>query len=150
MLMPFFRSSAAPAADSSYQPLLDLFFEHAPSSLKDAFPNAEKGHPGQAKPKQNVIDTGKARKTFGWEPKDAKDTVCVATSPSSPQCALDEPADADASAPVSRSQDRHGAVARRVQEAVGEGVELDRLKRDPAEKISSVLSASRELDEALV
>ncbi|GAA5856956.1 hypothetical protein JCM9279_005030 [Rhodotorula babjevae] len=62
-------------ADSSYQPLLDLFFEHAPSSLKDAFPNAEKGHPGQAKPKQNVIDTGKARKAFAWQPKDAKDTV---------------------------------------------------------------------------
>ncbi|BGP03186.1 putative uncharacterized oxidoreductase [Rhodotorula toruloides] len=62
-------------SDSSYQPLLDLFFAHADDSLKSAFPNAEKGKPGNPKPKANVMDTSKVRKTFKWQPIEAKDTV---------------------------------------------------------------------------
>ncbi|TNY24036.1 hypothetical protein DMC30DRAFT_413521 [Rhodotorula diobovata] len=62
-------------ADTSYQPLLDLFFQHASPALKDAFPSAQKGNPGAPKPTQNVIDTSKARRVFGWAPKDPKDTV---------------------------------------------------------------------------
>ncbi|GAA5878181.1 hypothetical protein JCM16303_002873 [Sporobolomyces ruberrimus] len=61
--------------DSSYQPLLDLFFDKAPSSLLDSFPNAQKGQPGTPKPKQNVIDNSKAKKTFGWEPISVEKTV---------------------------------------------------------------------------
>ncbi|GAA6044393.1 hypothetical protein JCM8097_002086 [Rhodosporidiobolus ruineniae] len=62
-------------SDSSYQPLLDLFFAHAPPALLDAFPNAQRGTPGAPKPKQNVIDAGKAKRTFGWTPIEPKDTV---------------------------------------------------------------------------
>ncbi|GAA6053251.1 hypothetical protein JCM3770_002678 [Rhodotorula araucariae] len=62
-------------ADSSYQPLLDLFHTHASPALRAAFPHAEKGQPGKPKPTQNVIDTAKVRKTFAWQPRDAKDTV---------------------------------------------------------------------------
>ncbi|CEQ42764.1 SPOSA6832_04619, partial [Sporobolomyces salmonicolor] len=51
--------------DGSYQPLLDVFFAHASDSLKASFPNAERGKPGTPKPKQNVIDAGKAKKVFG-------------------------------------------------------------------------------------
>ncbi|GAA5992961.1 hypothetical protein JCM5350_003061 [Sporobolomyces pararoseus] len=61
--------------DSSYQPLLDLFFEKAPSSLLEAFPRAEKGKPGTPKPKQNQIDNSKAKKTFNWEPISVERTV---------------------------------------------------------------------------
>ncbi|BGP27383.1 hypothetical protein JCM10295v2_006351 [Rhodotorula toruloides] len=62
-------------SDSSYQPLLDLFFENADDSLKSAFPHAEKGEPGNPKPKANAIDTSKVRETFKWQPIEAKDTV---------------------------------------------------------------------------
>ncbi|BGP43138.1 hypothetical protein JCM10449v2_007162 [Rhodotorula kratochvilovae] len=62
-------------ADSSYQPLLDLYHTYASPALRAAFPNAEKGHPGKPKPTQNVIDTAKTRGTFGWTPRNAKDTV---------------------------------------------------------------------------
>ncbi|GAA5860946.1 hypothetical protein JCM8547_003897 [Rhodosporidiobolus lusitaniae] len=61
--------------DSSYQPLLDAFFLHASPALLQAFPNAVKGHPGTEKPKQNVIDTTKARRIFGWEPIGVEKTV---------------------------------------------------------------------------
>ncbi|GAA5899521.1 hypothetical protein JCM6882_001139 [Rhodosporidiobolus microsporus] len=61
--------------DSSYQPLLDLFFSAAPPSLLAAFPNAQRGNPGQPKPRANVIDAGKARKTFGWEPIPVEKTI---------------------------------------------------------------------------
>jgi len=61
--------------DSSYQPLLDIFFDKAPESLRSAFPNAEKGKPNTPKPKQNVIDNSKAKKTFGWEPISIEKTV---------------------------------------------------------------------------
>lgn len=64
-------------ADSSYQPLLDLYFQHASDDLKASFPNAERGNPGQPKPKANTIDTSKVRETFGWTPVADKDTVCV-------------------------------------------------------------------------
>jgi hypothetical protein len=63
------------AEDSSYQPLLDLFFAHAPESLLSAFPNAQKGHTGTPKPKQNTIDTSKTEKTFGWKAIGKKETV---------------------------------------------------------------------------
>ncbi|GAA5942535.1 SDR family oxidoreductase [Sporobolomyces koalae] len=61
--------------DSSYQPLLDLFFEKAPQQLLEAFPNAERGKPGTAKPEQNLIDNSKAKRTFGWEPISTEKTV---------------------------------------------------------------------------
>lgn len=61
--------------DSSYQPLLDIFFEKAPSSLKEAFPRAEKGKTGTPKPKQNQIDNSKAKRTFNWEPITVEKTV---------------------------------------------------------------------------
>ncbi|BGP57958.1 hypothetical protein JCM8202_002143 [Rhodotorula sphaerocarpa] len=61
--------------DSSYQPLLDLYFQHASDDLKASFPNAERGKPGQPKPKANTIDTSKVRETFGWTPVADKDTV---------------------------------------------------------------------------
>ncbi|GAA5914375.1 SDR family oxidoreductase [Sporobolomyces salmoneus] len=61
--------------DSSYQPLLDVFFSKASSSLHEVFPNAQKGHPGTPKPKQNQIDNSKAKKTFGWEPISMEKTV---------------------------------------------------------------------------
>ncbi|GAA5840560.1 hypothetical protein JCM11251_007615 [Rhodosporidiobolus azoricus] len=61
--------------DSSYQPLLDLFHSHAPSSLHEAFPSAQKGNPGQPKPEANVIDAGKAKRTFGWEPVEVQKTI---------------------------------------------------------------------------
>ncbi|GAA5978589.1 hypothetical protein JCM11641_002780 [Rhodosporidiobolus odoratus] len=62
-------------SDSSYQPLLDLFFSSAPQPLLSSFPNAQKGIPGKEKPKQNVIDAGKARRVFGWTPVDPKETI---------------------------------------------------------------------------
>ncbi|GAA6018687.1 hypothetical protein JCM11491_001261 [Sporobolomyces phaffii] len=62
--------------DSSYQPLLDIFFDKGSSTLHEAFPNAEKGKPGEPKPeKVNKIDNSKARKTFGWEPISVEKTV---------------------------------------------------------------------------
>mgnify|MGYP006876448541 CR=1 FL=1 len=64
-------------ADSSYQPLLDLYFEYAPEDVKSVFPNAERGKPGNPKPKANTIDTSKVRNTFHWQPIADKDTVCV-------------------------------------------------------------------------
>ncbi|GAA6018331.1 hypothetical protein JCM10207_000808 [Rhodosporidiobolus poonsookiae] len=62
-------------SDSSYQPLLDLFFSSAPETLLAAFPDAEKGKPGNPKPQANIIDASKAKRTFGWEPIEPKDTV---------------------------------------------------------------------------
>ncbi|KAG0661671.1 methylglyoxal reductase (NADPH-dependent) gre2 [Rhodotorula mucilaginosa] len=61
--------------DSSYQPLLDLYFEYAPEDVKSVFPNAERGKPGNPKPKANTIDTSKVRNTFHWQPIADKDTV---------------------------------------------------------------------------
>ncbi|GAA6001609.1 SDR family oxidoreductase [Rhodotorula paludigena] len=61
--------------DSSYQPLLDTFFARAPPALQAAFPNAQRGNAGQAKPKANRIDTSKVRGVFGWTPRSMEDTV---------------------------------------------------------------------------
>ena len=55
--------------------MLDIFFEKAPSTRREAFPNAQKGKPGTPKPKQNQIDNSKAKKTFGWEPISVEKTV---------------------------------------------------------------------------
>lgn len=66
-----------PAADSSYQPLLDTYFNNASDDLKSAFPKAQQGKPGNSKPKANTIDTSKAQKTFNWKPIAEKDTVWV-------------------------------------------------------------------------
>ncbi|POY72851.1 hypothetical protein BMF94_4106 [Rhodotorula taiwanensis] len=61
--------------DSSYQPLLDTYFNNASDDLKSAFPKAQQGKPGNSKPKANTIDTSKAQKTFNWKPIAEKDTV---------------------------------------------------------------------------
>ncbi|GAA6062179.1 hypothetical protein JCM10212_001343 [Sporobolomyces blumeae] len=62
-------------SDSCYQPLLDIYHAKASDSLKATFPQAEKGTPGKGNPKQNKIDTAKARKVFGWEPIETEKTV---------------------------------------------------------------------------
>ncbi|GAA6018335.1 hypothetical protein JCM10207_000809 [Rhodosporidiobolus poonsookiae] len=61
--------------ESSWQPLLDLFFSTAPESLLAAFPNAEKGKPGNPAPEANKIDSSKAKKVLRWKPTDPKDTM---------------------------------------------------------------------------
>lgn len=57
------------------QQLLDVLHSEKHRDLLKAFPNATRGKPGCAAPKQNKLDASKARSTFGWEPIPTEQTV---------------------------------------------------------------------------
>lgn len=58
-----------------YQDLLDVIHKPEHAELLKQFPKALKGVPGCERPKQNVIDTTRAQKTFGWSPISLEKTV---------------------------------------------------------------------------